>query len=99
MSNSARKRRSRRWLQRYGHKRARQGSNATLRGDYVKIARGTGYSSTLPQPTIIEFNGVKVRRVQIEPDQNRQAVAGNRCGNECGRRALMGDYLCSRCRQ
>jgi len=34
----------------------------------------------------------------VTPDQSRQAVAGNRCGNECGRRSVKGDYLCSRCR-
>lgn len=36
---------------------------------------------------------------RVDPDQGRQEVAGNRCGNVCGRRAVMGDYLCLRCRE
>lgn len=34
----------------------------------------------------------------INPPQGKQEIAGNRCGNECGRRAIKGDYLCVRCR-
>lgn len=36
---------------------------------------------------------------KVTPDQGKQEVAGNRCGNECGRRSLRGDYLCGRCRE
>jgi len=37
--------------------------------------------------------------VKATPDENvKRMVASNRCGNGCGRRAAMDDYLCWTCR-
>jgi hypothetical protein len=37
-------------------------------------------------------------KMKRTPDQGKRQVAANRCGNGCGRRAVMKDYLCPRCR-
>jgi hypothetical protein len=36
---------------------------------------------------------------KVDPPQGKRKVASNRCGNACGRRAALGDYLCSLCRE
>lgn len=48
-----------------------------------------------------EINEVKMVLAESRKshDEGKVQVASNRCGNECGRRASLGDYLCSRCRQ
>lgn len=35
----------------------------------------------------------------VDHNEGKRKVASNRCGNDCGRRSSIGDYLCDNCRQ
>lgn len=102
MSSSSRKRRHRRESARYEHKRARQATNAVLRGDNASAILGDPWDGwgllKVSQPPLVELNLPEKGGLSVH-DEGKHPVAGNRCGNECGRRALAGDYLCARCRE
>ena len=79
-------------------KKRRKGKYLKGVGCYVEVHKTTRKAASR---SMRYMGGISLMASPLQGrshEEGKKAVASNRCGNGCGRRSVIGDYLCGRCR-